>query len=72
MVVVYLLLVELAKTRFYRAPHPQTPRPPSTHSERLERRIRRRASRFIRHPTQWSKPPADRNGPTDQTAEHAV
>ncbi len=54
MVVVYLILVELAKTRFYRAPHAHTPRPPSTHSERLERRIRRRAARFIRHPTQWS------------------
>jgi P-type Mg2+ transporter len=50
MVVVYLLLVELAKTRFYRTPHARTPRLPSTHAERLERRIRRRASRFIRHP----------------------
>jgi P-type Mg2+ transporter len=48
MVVVYLLLVELAKTRFYRAPHARTPRPVSTHPERLERRIRRRASRYIR------------------------
>ena len=47
MVVVYLLLVELAKTRFYRAPHARTPRPASTHVERLERRIRRRASKFI-------------------------
>jgi len=47
MVVVYLLLVELAKTRFYRAPHARTPRPATTHTERLERRIRRRASRFI-------------------------
>ena len=58
MVVVYLLLVELAKTRFYRAPHARTPRPPSTHAERLERRIRRRAGRFIRHPSmglaRWS------------------
>ena len=50
MVVVYLLLVELAKTRFYRAPHARTPRPVSTHAERLERRIRRRAGRFIHHP----------------------
>jgi Mg2+-importing ATPase len=48
MVVVYLVLVELAKTRFYRAPHARTPRPVSTNAERLERRIRRRASRFIR------------------------
>jgi P-type Mg2+ transporter len=50
MVVTYLLLVELAKTRFYRAPHARSPRPPVGHAERLERRIRRRASRFIRHP----------------------
>ncbi len=47
MVVFYLLLVELAKARFYRIPHAQTPRPPSTHTEKLERRIRRRASRFV-------------------------
>jgi P-type Mg2+ transporter len=52
MVVVYLLLVELAKTRFYRAPHARTPRIPSTHTDRLERRIRRRASRFIRFAVQ--------------------
>jgi hypothetical protein len=50
MVVIYLLLVELAKTRFYRTPHARSPRPSSTHAQRLERRIRRRASRFIRHP----------------------
>jgi P-type Mg2+ transporter len=47
MVVVYLLLVELAKTRFYRTPHAQTPRMATTHTERLERRIRRRVSRFV-------------------------
>jgi Mg2+-importing ATPase len=52
MVVVYLLLVELAKTRFYRAPHSRTPRISSTHAERLERRIQRRASRFIRFAVQ--------------------
>jgi P-type Mg2+ transporter len=51
LVVVYLLLVELAKTRFYRAPHARTTRPPSSHAQRLDRRIRRRASRFIRHPS---------------------
>ena len=50
MVVVYLLLVELAKTHFYRVPHARTPRPASTHAERLERRIRRRASRYIHVP----------------------
>jgi Mg2+-importing ATPase len=49
MVVVYLLLVELAKTRFYRAPHARTTPPAATHEERVERRIRRRASRFVRH-----------------------
>ncbi len=57
MVVVYLLLVELAKTPFYRAPHaraPQarTPRPATSQAQRLERRICRRASRFIHHPAQ--------------------
>ena len=51
LVVVYLLLVELAKTRFYRAPHAKSPRITSTHLERLERRIRRRMFRFIRHQT---------------------
>ncbi len=51
MVVVYLVLVELAKTRFYRAPHARTPRPASTHAERLQRRVRRRASRYIRFGT---------------------
>ncbi len=54
MVIVYLFLVELAKTRFYRAPHAKTPRIASTHVERLERRIRRRAFRFIRHPNHGS------------------
>jgi polysaccharide biosynthesis protein PslF len=33
----------------YRAPHARTPRPATTQAERLERRIRRRASRFVRH-----------------------
>ena len=51
LVIVYLLLVELAKTRFYRAPHARTPRPPSSHAARLQRRILRRASRFVRHPS---------------------
>jgi Mg2+-importing ATPase len=51
MVVVYLLLVELAKVQFYRAPRARTPRPVPTHAERLERDLRRRASRFIRFAT---------------------
>jgi Mg2+-importing ATPase len=50
MVVVYLFLVELAKTRFYRARHAVRPPTPSTHTQRLERRIVRRASRFGHHP----------------------
>ncbi len=50
MVVVYLLLVELAKTWFYRAPHAGPRRPAISQAQRLERRIRRRASRFIRRP----------------------
>ena len=49
MVAAYLVLVELAKTRFYHAPHARSPQLPSTRAERLERRIRRRASRYIRH-----------------------
>jgi Mg2+-importing ATPase len=49
LVVVYLLLVELAKSQFYRV-HPHGPRAATTHAQRLERRIRRRASRFIHHP----------------------
>jgi hypothetical protein len=47
MVVIYLFLVELAKTRFYRAPHATTPRIPASEAQRAERRIRRRASRFV-------------------------
>lgn len=47
MVVIYLLLVEAAKTRFYRTPHARTPGPPSSHADRRMRHIRRRASRFI-------------------------
>ncbi len=54
MVVVYLFVVELAKSRFYRAPHAKTPRIVSTHAERLERRIRRRAFRFIHHESHGS------------------
>jgi P-type Mg2+ transporter len=56
MVVVYLLLVELAKTRFYRAPHARTPRPAISDVQRLERRIRRRAGRYVRHPARGRQP----------------
>jgi Mg2+-importing ATPase len=50
MVVIYLLLVELAKTRFYRVPHARSPARLASGAERLDRRIRRRAYRFVRHP----------------------
>jgi Mg2+-importing ATPase len=50
MVVIYLLLVELAKTRFYRVPHARSPARLASRAERLDRRIRRRAYRFVRHP----------------------
>jgi len=55
MVVIYLLLVELAKTPFYHAPHARTPPPATSHAQRLERRIRRRASRFIHQPARRPK-----------------
>jgi Mg2+-importing ATPase len=58
LVIVYLLLVELAKTRFYRLPHARSPRPATSHDERLERRIRRRASRFISRPPPGPQPSA--------------
>jgi len=49
MVVVYLVLVEAAKTRFYRVHRVVgTPSVPG-HAQRLERQIRRRAARFIHH-----------------------
>ena len=63
MVVVYLLLVELAKTRFYRTPHARSPRMTSTHTERLERRIRRRVSRFVHFVAPYG------NGPTNEASQ---
>ncbi|MDE3081973.1 MAG: magnesium-translocating P-type ATPase [Acidobacteriota bacterium] len=47
MVVVYLVLVELAKTIFFR--HPVAPAQPLTHAQRQTRRVKRRASRFVEH-----------------------
>lgn len=49
MVIAYLVLVEAAKTRFYRTARPgrSTPRP--TPAQRRERRLRRRAAVYIRH-----------------------
>jgi len=55
MVVVYLLLVELAKTWFYRAPHSSSLRLAPNPAERLQRRIRRRAYRFIRQRDPFSR-----------------
>jgi Mg2+-importing ATPase len=75
MVVVYLLLVELAKTQFYRAPHARTPRLARTHAERLERRIGRRASRFIRFAVReeevlrGSKVQPSRNGASNKPSD---
>ena len=48
MIVTYLVLVELAKSRFYAAQaHPR--RPPITHDQRHERHVARRARRFTHH-----------------------
>jgi hypothetical protein len=48
MVVTYLILVELAKSRFYAVvPHPK--RPSVTEQQRHERHVGRRAARFVHH-----------------------
>jgi P-type Mg2+ transporter len=50
MIATYLLLIEVAKRRFYAVqPHPRRPRP--TPQQRHQRQVRRRAARFIHHPT---------------------
>jgi P-type Mg2+ transporter len=47
MILTYLMLVEMAKARFYgTVAHPR--KPPSTHEQRLARRVARRAARFTR------------------------
>ena len=51
MVVFYLLLVEFAKTFFYRAPGALLKPTSSTHAQRVTRQIHRRASRFVHIPT---------------------
>jgi hypothetical protein len=48
MVGVYLVLIEAAKSRFYRAGHQPTQRQ-RTDAERHEHRVKRRAARFVRH-----------------------
>ena len=60
MVVFYLLLVELAKTRFYRVPVALRASTSSTHAQRVSRQIHRRASRFIRFPEHRGSPPRPR------------
>ena len=55
MVVVYLLLVEVAKTRFYRTPHARTSGLASSHADRQQRRVLRRASRFIHQSSHGSE-----------------
>jgi Mg2+-importing ATPase len=49
MVIVYLALVELVKGRFFARERGRLAKPPTTHEQRLMRRIRRRSSRFMRH-----------------------
>ncbi|HET9557920.1 MAG TPA: magnesium-translocating P-type ATPase, partial [Actinomycetota bacterium] len=50
MIATYLLLVEIAKRRFYAVQaHPRRPRP--TRQQRHQRRIQRRAAHFVHHPT---------------------
>lgn len=49
MVVVYLGLVEAAKIKFFRSQSPRLAVTATTDSQRLNRRIMRRASRFVRH-----------------------
>jgi Mg2+-importing ATPase len=66
MTATYLLLVEVAKRRFYAVQaHPHRPRP--THQERHQRRIQRHAARFTHHPT--PRPPGRRldRGPARRT-----
>ena len=47
MVVIYLVLVEIAKTIFFRRPAAEVL--PLTHAQRQTRRVKRRASRFVEH-----------------------
>jgi Mg2+-importing ATPase len=49
MVIAYLVLVEVTKSRFYAREKGRPVRPKTSHEERLRRRIRRRTGRFIRH-----------------------
>ena len=56
MVVLYLFLVELTKRRFFeRVPAPAHPQRPA--EVRRQRRLRRRASRWIHHQSRAPRPP---------------
>lgn len=70
MVVTYLVMVELAKARFYRIPHERTSRLPCTHAERLERSFRRRASRFVRFGPKRRK--FERSSVADEAGEQSA
>src|SRR5207249_7763170 len=50
MILAYLTLVEIAKSRFY-AVQAHTRRAPLTHEHRHQRHVARRAARYIRHTT---------------------
>jgi P-type Mg2+ transporter len=60
MIATYLLLVEIAKRRFY-AVQAQPRRPRPTQQQRHQRHLQRRAARFIHHPTR--PPRRGRAGP---------
>ena len=49
MVIAYLMLVEITKSRFYAHERDRPVRPKTIHEERLGRRIRRRTGRFVHH-----------------------
>ncbi len=49
MVVVYLVMVEVAKSWFFQSQSSRLAVTVTTHSQRLNRRIMKRASRFVRH-----------------------
>ena len=81
MIATYLLLVEIAKLRFYAVQaHPRRLRP--TSQQRHQRRIQRRAARFVHHPTRQprgrrpgpgtTRPAPDRRQPTHDQRQLGV
>jgi Mg2+-importing ATPase len=70
MIATYLVLVEIAKRRFYAVqPHPR--RPALTHEQRHQRRIARRARRFTHHTVGWSPEQAANTAPSARGRSHA-